>query len=92
MLISAVAMSTRLLTALLYNGESLMRNLRLQFEDECFPVWIGVRCLEEIISNLRELSASSYHVITDRTVSQLHAGVLCEQLSAQAIASLWGRR
>ncbi|WP_426102417.1 2-deoxy-scyllo-inosose synthase [Pseudomonas sp. PSPC3-3] len=66
-----------------------MRNLRLQFEDECFPVWIGVRCLEEIISNLRELSASSYHVITDRTVSQLHAGVLCEQLSAQAIASLW---
>jgi len=66
-----------------------MRNLRLQFEDECYPVWIGVRCLDEIISNLRELSASSYHVITDGVVGQLHAGVLCEQLSTQALASLW---
>nr|WP_166363676.1 iron-containing alcohol dehydrogenase [Pseudomonas akapageensis] len=66
-----------------------MRNLRLQFEDECYPVWIGVRCLDEIISGLREFGASSYHLITDRTVSQLHAGVLCEQLSAQVVASLW---
>ncbi|SEN01824.1 3-dehydroquinate synthase [Pseudomonas sp. ok272] len=66
-----------------------MRNMRLQFEDECYPVWIGARCLDEIISKLRELSASSYHLITDRTVSQLHAGVLYEQLSAQTIASLW---
>lgn len=66
-----------------------MRNLRLQFEDECYPVWIGVRCLDEIISSLRELSASSYHVVTDRTVSQLHAGILCEQLSTQTLSSLW---
>ncbi|RON07319.1 hypothetical protein BK659_18730 [Pseudomonas brassicacearum] len=66
-----------------------MRNMRLQFEDECYPVWIGTRCLDEIISKLRELSASSYHLITDRTVSQLHAGVLCEQLSTQTLASLW---
>jgi 3-dehydroquinate synthase/2-deoxy-scyllo-inosose synthase len=63
--------------------------MRLQFEDECYPVWIGIRCLDEIISNLRELSASSYHLITDRTVSQLHAGVLCEQLSTQTVARLW---
>lgn len=66
-----------------------MRNLRLQFEDEHYPVWIGVRCLDEIISNLCKFRASSYHLITDRTVSQLHAGVLCEQLSAKALASLW---
>ncbi|VVM82663.1 2-deoxy-scyllo-inosose synthase [Pseudomonas fluorescens] len=66
-----------------------MRNLQLQFEDEHYPVWIGVRCLDEIISNLCEFRASSYHLITDRTVSQLHAGILCEQLSAQALASLW---
>ncbi len=66
-----------------------MRNVKLQFEDECYPAWIGVCCLDEIISNLHELSASSYHVITDRTVSQLHAGSLCEQLSAHAAASLW---
>ena len=66
-----------------------MRNVRLQFEDECYPVWIGVRCMDKIISNLRELSASSYHLITDRTVSQLHAGILFEQLSTQTPASLW---
>lgn len=66
-----------------------MRNLRLQFEDEYYPVRIGVRCLDEILSNLLELDASSYHLITDRTVSQLHAGVLCEQLSTQAFTSLW---
>ncbi|WP_218584001.1 iron-containing alcohol dehydrogenase [Pseudomonas akapageensis] len=45
--------------------------------------------MDEIISGLREFGASSYHLITDRTVSQLHAGVLCEQLSAQVVASLW---
>ncbi|MCU1730125.1 MULTISPECIES: 2-deoxy-scyllo-inosose synthase [unclassified Pseudomonas] len=66
-----------------------MRHIRLQFEDECYPVWIGIRCVDEIVSNLRELGASSYHVISDRTVSQLHAGILCEQLSAQASARLW---
>lgn len=66
-----------------------MRNVRLQFEDECYPVWIGVRCVGEIISKMLELNASSYHLITDRTVNQLHAGALCEQLSAQALASLW---
>lgn len=66
-----------------------MRNLRLQFEDEHYPVWIGVRCLDEIVLNLCEFRASSYHLITDRTVSQLHAGVLYEQLSAKARASLW---
>ncbi|MBH8613441.1 iron-containing alcohol dehydrogenase [Pseudomonas mohnii] len=66
-----------------------MRNLRLQFEDECYPVWIGVRCLDEIISSLRELNASSYHLIADRTVGKLHAGILYEQLSAHVFTSLW---
>ncbi|MBA1377309.1 iron-containing alcohol dehydrogenase [Pseudomonas brassicacearum] len=66
-----------------------MHNLQLQFEDEHYPVWIGVRCLDEIISRLRELGASSYHVITDRTVSQLHADVLYEELTAQTSSSLW---
>lgn len=62
-----------------------MRNLRLQFEDECCPVWIGVRCLDEIISSLRELNASSYHLIADRTVGKLHASILYEQLSAHVL-------
>jgi 3-dehydroquinate synthase/2-deoxy-scyllo-inosose synthase len=66
-----------------------MQNLQLQFEDEHYPVWIGVRCLNEIISRLRELGASSYHMITDRTVSQLHADVLYEELTAQTASSLW---
>jgi 3-dehydroquinate synthase/2-deoxy-scyllo-inosose synthase len=66
-----------------------MQNLQLQFEDEHYPVWIGVRCLDEIISRLRELGASSYHMITDRTVSQLHADVLYEELTAQTASSLW---
>ncbi|UVH49805.1 2-deoxy-scyllo-inosose synthase [Pseudomonas sp. CBSPBW29] len=66
-----------------------MRNVQLQFENECYPAWIGVCCLDEIISSLHELGASSYHVITDRTVSQLHAGSLYEQLSAHAAVSLW---
>ncbi|NUT77422.1 iron-containing alcohol dehydrogenase [Pseudomonas sp. C1C7] len=84
-----VPMCAMLLTKHLFSWENLMRNLRLQFEDECYPVRIGVRCSDEILSNLLELDASSYHLITDRTVSQLHAGALCEQLSTQAIASLW---
>ncbi|WP_223534042.1 iron-containing alcohol dehydrogenase [Pseudomonas sp. GL-B-16] len=66
-----------------------MRDLQLQFEDEYYPVLIGVRCLDQIISNLCEIRASSYHLISDRTVSQLHAGVLYEQLSTQALANLW---
>lgn len=70
MLTSAVAMSAMLLSMPLHNRESLMRSVRLQFEDECYPVWNGVQCLNEIISNLRKLGASSYHLITDRTVSQ----------------------
>jgi 3-dehydroquinate synthase/2-deoxy-scyllo-inosose synthase len=67
-----------------------MRDLQLQFEDECYSDLIGVRCLNEIISNLCEIRASNYHLISDRTVSQLHAGVLYEQLSTQALANLWG--
>jgi len=66
-----------------------MRSVRLQFEDECYPVWIGVRCVDEIISNLRELSASSYHLIADRTVDKLHASVLFENLSSKVSARLW---
>ncbi|WP_366944149.1 iron-containing alcohol dehydrogenase [Pseudomonas sp.] len=45
--------------------------------------------MDKIISNLHALSASSYHVITDKTVSQLHAGILFEKLSTQARASFW---
>jgi len=66
-----------------------MRSVRLQFEDECYPVRIGVRCVDEIISNLRELSASSYHLIADRTVDKLHASVLFENLSSKVSARLW---
>jgi 3-dehydroquinate synthetase len=66
-----------------------MRNLELKFEDECYPVWIGTRCVDEIISRLRELNASSYHFITDKTVVQLHGAILFDRLTAEAPASLW---
>lgn len=66
-----------------------MRNLQLQFEDEHYPVKIGVHCMNEIISSLCEFKASSYHLISDRNVSHLHAGVLCEQLSAHAVTRFW---
>lgn len=63
--------------------------LKLQFEDQHYPVWIGIRCMDEILSNLRDLDASSYHIVTDQTVGQLHAGAMREQLSTQASVKLW---
>ncbi|MBJ7311503.1 2-deoxy-scyllo-inosose synthase [Rugamonas sp. CCM 8940] len=66
-----------------------MRKLQLQFENERYPIWIGARCVDEIIFNLCELEASSYHLVTDNTVSELHATALFDQLAAEAPASLW---
>jgi 3-dehydroquinate synthetase len=66
-----------------------MRNLQLQFENECCPIWIGARCVDEIIFRLCELKASSYHLVTDKTVVQLHAAALFDRLAAEAPASLW---
>lgn len=66
-----------------------MRNLRLRFENECFPIWIGARCVEEIVFKLCELNASSYHLVADETLATLHANVLFERLAAQARARLW---
>lgn len=66
-----------------------MRNMQLQFEDECYPVWIGTRCRDEIISSLCDLGSSSYHVITDSTVGRLHAERFFNALSSQASARLW---
>lgn len=65
-----------------------MHKLCLQFEDEYYPVWIGARCVDEIVSNLLELRASSFHVITDSTVSRLHAATVCEHLSTHARVNL----
>ncbi len=66
-----------------------MRKLELQFENECCPVWIGVQCLDEIIFRLCELKASSYHLITDRTVVALHSAALFDRLAAEVPARLW---
>ncbi|HEX7682458.1 MAG TPA: 2-deoxy-scyllo-inosose synthase [Trinickia sp.] len=45
--------------------------------------------MDEIVFRLCELKASSYHVVTDRTVAQLHASTLFDQLAAEAPARLW---
>lgn len=66
-----------------------MRNLQLQFESECCAIWIGARCQDEIVFRLCELEASSYHLVTDETVVQLHAAALFERLAAKAPANLW---
>lgn len=66
-----------------------MRNLQLRFENECCPVWIGARCVDDVIFKLCELDASSYHVVTDKTVSRLHASGLFERIAAKAPARLW---
>lgn len=65
-----------------------MNHLFLEFEDESYPVRIGVRCIDEIVSSLIELNASSYHLITDRILSKSHAAALCEQLSVRALVHL----
>ncbi|WP_181885574.1 2-deoxy-scyllo-inosose synthase [Trinickia dinghuensis] len=66
-----------------------MRNLLLQFENEQCPVWIGARCDDEIVFRLRELKASSYHFVVDRTVAQLHGRALFDRLAAEEPARLW---
>jgi 3-dehydroquinate synthase/2-deoxy-scyllo-inosose synthase len=66
-----------------------MRALQLKFEDICIPLWIGAGCIEEVVAKLCELDASSYHVITDKTVARLHAGALFERLTTKALAQLW---
>lgn len=67
-----------------------MRVFKLEFEGECYPVRIGVHCLDEIISDLCALRGSSYHVITDSIVGELHAGLLSQELEKQqAVVSLW---
>ena len=66
-----------------------MRDLHLKFEDVCIPLWIGSDCIEEVVAKLWELEASSYHVVTDKTVAQLHGGALFERLATKASARLW---
>jgi 3-dehydroquinate synthetase len=72
----------------MWKGASV-RDLQLQFEEDRYPVWMGVRCLDEIVTGLAALQASSYHIVTDVTVGRLHAGALAEQLAAVAPAHLW---
>jgi 3-dehydroquinate synthase/2-deoxy-scyllo-inosose synthase len=45
--------------------------------------------VDEIIFSLCELEASSYHLVTDKTVGQLHAATLFDRLAAEAPANLW---
>lgn len=66
-----------------------MRNLSLQFEDQGYPVWIGARCADAIAARLGALKASSYHVVTDETVSALHASALFDRLVLDMPARLW---
>ena len=66
----------------------LMRSLCLQFEEECYPVKIGIRCIDEIVSNLLELNASGFHLITDKLLSKLHAAELYDQLSVHALVNM----
>lgn len=66
-----------------------MRNVQLQFENESYPIWIGTRCVDEIIFRLRKLEASSYHVVADKTVGQLYAATVFGLLVAEVPASLW---
>ncbi|CAI8991624.1 DUF4147 domain-containing protein [Pseudomonas sp. IT-P258] len=46
--------------------------------------------LAALLHTLFQSRASSYHLISDKKVSQLHADVLYEQLSTQVLANLWG--
>lgn len=66
-----------------------MRNLQLQFENECCPILIGAGCMDEIVSTLCELRASSYHLVTDTIVVHLHADLLFGRLAEEAPARLW---
>lgn len=66
-----------------------MHNLQLQFENECCPIWIGTRCVDEIVVRLRDFKASSYHLITDRTVARLYGDALFDRLAAKVPARLW---
>jgi 3-dehydroquinate synthase/2-deoxy-scyllo-inosose synthase len=66
-----------------------MRDLQLKFEDDCIPLWIGSRCVDEVVAKLCELDASSYHVVADKTVAQLHGVALFQRLAAKAPARLW---
>jgi len=65
-----------------------MRDLHLKFEHVRIPLWIGSDCIEEVVAKLCELEASSYHVVTDKTVAQLHGVALFERLATKVSARL----
>ncbi|MGW8142276.1 iron-containing alcohol dehydrogenase [Sphingomonas zeae] len=66
-----------------------MRQLRLSFEDESYPVWLGADCLDSVIEQLEALGGSSFHVVTDRTVNRLHATTLVQKLQSTAVVHSW---
>ncbi|WP_342964845.1 iron-containing alcohol dehydrogenase [Paraburkholderia sp. JHI2823] len=45
--------------------------------------------MDEIISTLCELEASSYHLVTDKTVGRLHAPTVFDRLVGEAPTRLW---
>lgn len=73
----------------LYGRGGGMHKLDMNFDDESYPIWLGAKCTDEIVAELREIHGSSYHFITDATVNSLHASSLHKKLSSQVEASLW---
>ncbi|MBB2485181.1 iron-containing alcohol dehydrogenase [Mitsuaria sp. WAJ17] len=66
-----------------------MRHLQLEFESAHYPVWLGSDCIAELSSRLLSYPASSYHLVTDVTVSALHASKLHAHMAAQAHTRMW---
>ena len=66
-----------------------MRCMQLQFEEETYPVWIGSDCLDDLVEHLRNIDASTFHLITDETVGRLHAGPLSARLAHVASVHNW---
>lgn len=66
-----------------------MQSMQLRFEDETYAVWLGEDCLESVVERLTELRASSYHLITDGTVDDLHARVFAARLSMGGVVHRW---
>lgn len=66
-----------------------MHRSDLQFEDVCYPFWIGSRCTDEIAQHLASMSPSSLHIVTDETVNALHVRPLARRLQEFARVSVW---
>lgn len=66
-----------------------MRRLQLRFENDSYPVWLGTRCLDAMAERLEALNASSFHIVTDRTVARLHAGAFAARLASAGTVHSW---